>query len=130
MRRGNMTWEAGVPAITTLTEVLAASSGPGPVWTRSSIDLNVNLLAFDAGQGVPRHVNDEVDVLIVVVAGMGVLELDGIAHPVAAGQVCLVPKGVARALGSVGGPFAYLTCHRRRGGLWPEGARPPTNEVG
>ncbi len=125
-----MAEEAGVPAITTLTEVLAASRGPGPVWTRSSLDLNVNVLAFDAGQGVPAHVNDEVDVLIVIVAGTGVLEFGGTTHPVTAGQVCLVPKGVARALRSDGGPFAYLTCHRRRGGLWPEGAPQPTHESG
>jgi quercetin dioxygenase-like cupin family protein len=108
-----------LPEILTPAEVLARESGPGPVWTRSSADLNVNLLSFDRGQGVPAHVNDEVDVLLVVVAGEGVLEIDGAAHPVRAGQVCLIPKGVARAIRSDGGPFAYLSCHRRRGGLMP-----------
>ena len=110
--------------IITLSEVLTATAGPGPVWTQSSRDLNVNLLSFAAGQGVPHHINDEVDVLIVVVEGAGVLELDGVAHPLRAGQVCLVPAGAMRALWSSSGAFAYLTCHRRRGGLWPDGPQP------
>ncbi|MGD9891273.1 MAG: cupin domain-containing protein [Dehalococcoidia bacterium] len=107
------------PEILTTAEVLARVPGPGPVWTRSSADLNVNLLSFDRGQGVPAHVNDEVDVLLVVVAGEGAIEIDGVVHSVRAGQVCLIPKGAERAIHSAGGPFAYLTCHRRRGGLMP-----------
>ena len=110
------------PALVTLADVLTAASGPGAVWTHTSPDLNVNLVSFEAGQGVPPHVNQEVDVLIVAVAGEGVLELDGTAHPIRAGQLCVVPKGVRRSIRSGGGPFAYLTCHRRRGGLWPDGA--------
>ena len=107
------------PEILTPAEVLARVLGPGPVWTRSSADLNVNLLSFDRGQGVPAHVNDEVDVLLVIVSGAGVLEIDGAVHPIRAGQVCLIPKGAERAIRSAGGLFAYLTCHRRRGGLMP-----------
>ncbi len=107
------------PQILTPAEVLARESGPGPVWTHTSADLNVNLLSFDQDQGVPAHVNDEVDVLLVVVAGEGVLELDGTPHPLHAGQACLIPKGTSRAIRSAGGPFAYLTCHRRRAGLMP-----------
>jgi quercetin dioxygenase-like cupin family protein len=107
------------PEILTPADMLSRESGPGPVWTRSSADLNVNLLSFDQGQGVPAHVNDEVDVLLVVVAGEGVLELSDTPRPLRAGQVCLIPKGVTRAIRSAGGPFAYLTCHRRRAGLMP-----------
>jgi quercetin dioxygenase-like cupin family protein len=103
----------------TPAEVLARESGPGPVWTRSSADLNVNLISFDQGLGVPAHVNDEVDVLLIIVAGEGVLEIDRAAYLISAGQVCLIPKGVERAIRSGGGPFAYLSCHRRRGGLMP-----------
>ena len=108
-----------LPEIMTPAEVLARVVGPGPVWTRSSSDLNVNLLSFDRGQGVPAHVNDEVDVLLVVVAGEGVIVTDGATHTLRTGQVCLIPKGAERGIRSAGGPFAYLTCHRRRGGLMP-----------
>src|SRR5438105_310825 len=85
--------------IAPLLDLLAADSGPGgPVWTHTSTDLNVNLLHFDAGKGVPEHVNDEVDVLIVGVAGEGVLEVNGAPHPVVAGIACVVPKGARRSL--------------------------------
>ena len=102
-----------------MAEHLTATTGPGPVWTHTSTDLNVNLISFDEGGGVPAHVNGEVDVLIVGVAGTGVVEVDGVPRPLSAGQVLVIPKGVSRALRSAGGPFAYLTCHRRRGGLMP-----------
>lgn len=114
-----MTEDADEPQIVTPAELLSGVEGPGPVWTHTSADLNVNLVTFDRGQGVPAHVNAEVDVLLVIVAGEGIVELDGVAHPIRAGQLCLVPKGVERSIRSSGGPLAYLTCHRRRGGLWP-----------
>jgi quercetin dioxygenase-like cupin family protein len=111
------------PEIMSIADQLDTAVGPGAVWTHTSEDLNVNLLAFDAGQGVPVHVNDERDVLIMVVSGEGVVEIDGVVLPIRAGQVCIIPKGVARAIRGTGGRFAYLSCHRRRGGLWP--ADPP-----
>lgn len=105
--------------VVTLIEWLAASSDSGPVWTKSSVDLNINLISFRSGQGVPAHINNEVDVFVVVVGGEGLLEIDHVEHPMRAGQVCLIPKGVLRALRSSSQDFAYLTCHRRREGLWP-----------
>jgi quercetin dioxygenase-like cupin family protein len=114
------------PEIVTLAEVLNASSGPGPAWTKTSADLNVNLISFAAGQGVPAHVNAEVDVLLVAVRGEGLLEVDGVSRPFRAGDLCLVPKGATRAVRCEVGSLAYLTCHRRRGGLWP--ADPPALE--
>ena len=116
------------PEIMSVAHQLGATAGPGPVWTHTSEDLNVNLLAFDAGQGVPLHVNHQLDVLIVVLSGEGVLEVDGVVRPIQAGEVCVIPRGTARSIRSAGGPFAYLTCHRRRGGLWP--AEPPIREPG
>lgn len=114
-----MTERQDAPEIVTLAEHLAVETGPGPVWTHTSADLNVNLLSFDGGQGVPAHVNSEVDVLVVAVAGDGIIGMDGVERPFSAGQLCVIPKGVTRSIRSGGGPFAYLTCHRRRGGLWP-----------
>jgi mannose-6-phosphate isomerase-like protein (cupin superfamily) len=94
-------------------------TGDGPAWSHSSADLDVNLVRFDGGRGVTLHVNAEVDVLIVVLAGDGLITLDGRERSASAGTVCLIPKGTARALRSAGGPFAYVTCHRRRAGLMP-----------
>ena len=105
--------------IVSLPEVLAGSVGPGPIWTNTSADLNVNLISFSAGQGVPEHRNDEVDVLIVAIQGEGVVEIDGVSQDMRAGEMCLVPKGASRSIRSGPASFAYITCHRRRAGLWP-----------
>src|SRR5581483_6860772 len=106
---------------TDLYDLLAAGPRAGIVWSGAGEDLNVNLLHFDRGAGVARHTNAEVEVLLFVLAGEGILELEGEPRPLSAGQLCLIPKGVERAIRSAGGPFSYLTCHRRRAGLWPGG---------
>jgi len=80
---------------------------------------------FDADDGVVAHVNDEVDVLLVGVTGAGVVAVDGTDHPVGAGQALVIPKGARGAIRAVGGRFAYLSCHRRRAGLWPAGVPRP-----
>jgi quercetin dioxygenase-like cupin family protein len=102
-----------------LAGLLAAADGSGPVWTRTSADLNVNVLSFPAEAGVPTHVNDEVDVLIVALAGEGELAIDGDARRLGPGDLCLIPKGSARSIRALGGRFVYVSCHRRRGGLMP-----------
>ncbi|HZS86980.1 MAG TPA: cupin domain-containing protein [Chloroflexota bacterium] len=93
-----------------------------PLWAYQSTDLNVNLLAWNAGDGVAEHTNAEVDVLIVGIEGHGVITVEGVSHPLRAGQVLIIPMGTRRAIQGTSDCFAYLTCHRRRGGLWPEGA--------
>ena len=92
---------------------------PGAIWTRQSEDLNVNLLVFASGEGVAEHVNSEVDVLLVGIAGTGAVTVDGTRQIATAGYAMVIPKGTNRGIQSMSDPFAYLTCHRRRGGLWP-----------
>ena len=97
----------------------------GPAWTHRGEDLDANLLVFAAGEGVAEHVNAEVDVLLVGIAGDGVVDVDGTRRVLRAGQALIVPKGARRGTRGVSERFAYLTCHRRRAGLWPAGlARP------
>jgi quercetin dioxygenase-like cupin family protein len=96
-----------------------AASAQGAVWTHQSEDLDVNLLVFALGQGVAEHVNDEVDVLLVGIAGAGAVTIDETRHIVRAGQALVIPKGARRSTHGVSAPFAYLTCHRRRAGLQP-----------
>jgi mannose-6-phosphate isomerase-like protein (cupin superfamily) len=113
--------EPQLPPIVGLAERLAADHGSdGPVYSVTSTDLNVNLVRFDGGRGVPAHINETLDVLLLAVSGEGLLEIDGELRPFSAGQLCLVPAGARRAIRSAGGPFAYLTCHRRRPGLMPD----------
>lgn len=99
---------------------LATSCPPvGPGWTHQSDDLNVNLLIFARGDGIPAHVNAEVDVLVVGIQGCGSVEIDGQRYACGEGQAIVIPKGSRRAILAESACFAYLTCHRRRAGLWP-----------
>ena len=113
-----------------LLALVQASGERGPLWTHQSADLNVNLVALDAGQSLAESVNGEVDVLLVGVAGEGVVTVDGQPLGLAAGHALVVPKGARRAIASVGGRFAYLTCHRRRAGLWPTNVPRPEHGNG
>ncbi len=99
---------------------LVASAGDrvGVIWTLEySGDLNANLVRFDAGGGVGEHVNEEVDVLFVGVAGSGSVRVDGEEHALSAGALLFVPRGARRSTRALSDGFAYLTVHRRRGPL-------------
>ncbi|MCD6057531.1 MAG: Cupin 2, conserved barrel [Thermomicrobiales bacterium] len=106
-----------------------AATGPGAAWTRQSEDLNVNLLVFAMGEGVAEHVNTEVDVLLVGIAGAGAVTIDETRHILSAGQALVIPKSARRSTTGVSAPFAYLTCHRRRAGLRPSRNRDGSHSV-
>ncbi len=103
-----------------LHTLLEQAGGQHLLGSLASADLNVNLLAFAGVSGVEEHVNREVDVLLAVLDGKGVLTVDGVARPMAAGQATIIPKGAKRSIRSAGDRFAYLTCHVRRGGMMPK----------
>jgi quercetin dioxygenase-like cupin family protein len=105
--------------IVDLAALVRSATAPGAIWTRQSEDLNVNLLVFASGEGVAEHVNAEVDILLVGIAGEGAVTINGTRQILSAGHAIVVPKGTNRGIQSTSDPFAYLTCHRRRGGLWP-----------
>ena len=96
---------------------LTALDGRGPAWGTASEDLNATLLVWRPGEGQPEHVNEGRDVAIVVLAGSGVVTVDGAAHDLRAGTLAIVPRGSTRSI--VAGPegLRCLTVHRRRGGL-------------
>jgi quercetin dioxygenase-like cupin family protein len=105
--------------MTDLNGLAAAAGGrEGSVWTlKESGDLNANLVRFDRGGGVGEHVNEEVDVLLVGVAGSGFARVSGEDHTLSAGTLVFVPKGAGRSTIALSDGFAYLTVHRRRGPL-------------
>ncbi len=96
---------------------LAAGGGSGPLWGMASDDLNATLLAWPAGEGVAEHVNAELDVLVVVLAGSAPVTIDGVARALAAPAALLVPRGARRAIRAGAGGVRYLSVHRRRGPL-------------
>jgi quercetin dioxygenase-like cupin family protein len=106
-------------AMADLNELAAAACGrEGAIWTlEESGDLNANLVRFDARGGVGEHVNEELDVVLVGVAGSGLARVSGEEHPLSAGTLVFVPKGAGRSTVALSDGFAYLTVHRRRGPL-------------
>ena len=92
----------------------------GPLFSLESVDLDCTFLRFDHGEGVPLHINAQVDVAGVVLEGEGFLQVDGQQHVLTEGDFFYIPRGTARKLRSAGGPFTYLSFHARRPCLTPE----------
>jgi quercetin dioxygenase-like cupin family protein len=102
-----------------LLALAQVATDQGALWSHQSADLNVNLLVFPKDQGVAGHVNAEVDVLLLGIDGEGLVDIDGTAGVLRAGQALVIPKGARRSTRGLSDSFAYLSCHRRRSGLWP-----------
>jgi quercetin dioxygenase-like cupin family protein len=102
-----------------LNEILTVGGRrAGVLWTLGqSDDLNANLVRFAPGEGVGRHVNYEVDVLVLGLSGRGEISINGDERTLVAGVVALVPKGASQSIRSDSEDFAYLTVHRRRAPL-------------
>ena len=96
---------------------LTALDGRGPAWGTASKELNATLLVWRAGEGQPEHVNEGRDVAVVVLAGSGMLSVDGTEHVLAAGTLAIVPRGATRSMVAGADGLRCLTVHRRRGGL-------------
>jgi quercetin dioxygenase-like cupin family protein len=106
-----------------LQDLAKRHGGMTALWAQQSADLHINLLTFATGTGVAEHLNAELDVLLVGVAGAGEVAIDGTTHTLRPGCAILIPKNARRTIRSTEGPFSYLSCHRRRAMLWPANAR-------
>lgn len=80
-------------------------------------DLDANLVHLHPGGTIDSHVNDDVDVMISVIAGYGQLVIGGSTHPLRDLAVALVPKGLCREVRAGSAGITYLSIHRRRGPL-------------
>lgn len=103
-----------------LVERLRADpDGSGVVWSLDDdgAEVNVNLVRLEAEAEIATHVNREVDVVIIVVAGSGWLGLEGHTQTLTRSVLALLPKGTPRSV--LAGPdgIAYVTVHRRRAPL-------------
>jgi quercetin dioxygenase-like cupin family protein len=91
----------------------------GAVWSHKGNQLAVNVLYFDKGEGVPLHVNEHLDVWIVVLQGRGQAIVNGESHTLVAGSCLYIEAGSERAIHSTGEPLVYASAHQARGGLMP-----------
>jgi quercetin dioxygenase-like cupin family protein len=92
-------------------------AGNGILWATASDDLNATLLSWPPGEGVDPHRNTERDVLLVVVAGDGLLEVDGEPTALEAHVAVIVPHGSTRSITAGPDGLRYLSVHLRRSGL-------------
>lgn len=106
------------PRLVVEPDVDAATGVGGVVWKLPHAgDLDGNLVRLAAGRSIDEHVNDEVDVLVVVRAGGGELVVDGERHALGSTTVALVPRGSRRSIIAGDAGITYLSIHRRREGL-------------
>jgi quercetin dioxygenase-like cupin family protein len=103
--------------VTDLAEFLDAEDD-GVHWTLAgSDDLNANLVRLGPDRSMAEHRNEDVDVLVIVMAGSARLVVDDEDRLVAPGVLALVPRGATRAIHAGADGLAYITVHRRRGPL-------------
>jgi quercetin dioxygenase-like cupin family protein len=91
----------------------------GARWTLAEPgrQLDANLIHLPAGQRVDTHAEPDLDVLLVVVAGGGVVGSPDGEQVLANGNVVWLPRGSTRNLTAGKSGLSYLTIHRRRPGL-------------
>jgi quercetin dioxygenase-like cupin family protein len=89
----------------------------GPEWGTETEELNATILRWPPGAGPPEHVNEQRDVVLVVLAGDAVVEVDGEERAARAGDVVVLEKGRRRRITAGAEGVRYVTVHRRRGGL-------------
>ena len=90
----------------------------GAVWSLPhGGELDANLVRLAPGGRIGEHVNEAVDVLLVVREGTGELTVDGIRHPLSGSSVALLPRRSSRSIRAGESGLAYLTIHRSRGAL-------------
>ncbi|MCW2616578.1 MAG: hypothetical protein JWN08_3572 [Frankiales bacterium] len=101
---------------------LLAGDGPRVRWSADN-QLQTNLVVLAPGARVDRHVEHDLDVTLVVVAGDAVLAHgpsdDVTSEQVRSPAVVVLPAGTSRSV--VAGPdgVAYVTAHRARPSLLP-----------
>lgn len=102
------------PTVVDLSDALV-ETGDGVHWTlQHGSDLNVNLVRLDPGRSVDDHVNRDVDVAVIVLAGRGTIHIDGASSPLRPHVVAHIPRGSARRIDAGPDGLGYLTVHRRR----------------
>ncbi len=94
---------------------LVARDGHGAIWSLPhGGDLDANAVRLRSGEEIGEHVNDDVDVLVVVWSGDGRIEIDGTPTALSAGIVVSVERGRRRRITAGDSDLVYLSVHRRR----------------
>lgn len=106
----------------------AGPDGRGALWrlAEQGRELDANLVRLPPDAEVGEHQEDTLDVLLVVLAGSGVVVTGETALPLTPTTVTWLPRTSRRAVRAGPEGLAYLTVHRRRPGLTIVPAPPGT----
>ncbi len=104
---------------------LSDEAGSGAIWSLPhGGDLDANIVRVAAGEAIDEHVNDEVDVLVMVWSGVGDLTAGDESIAIEPGVVLSIPQGLSRAIYAGSRDLVYLSVHRRRGPMGIRSNRP------
>ncbi|MEV5878988.1 hypothetical protein AB0L75_33160 [Streptomyces sp. NPDC052101] len=99
----------------------------GVLWklTESGRQLDANVVRIAPGDRITAHTETQLDVMLLVVAGDGMLGKGPGDTPqrLTEGAVAWLPHGAPRSITAGAAGLTYVTVHRRRPGMWI-GARP------
>ncbi|TSD99323.1 DUF2249 domain-containing protein [Skermania sp. ID1734] len=116
----------GKSASTALPRIVADTSAApadpdatGAVWTLSmrQRDLDSNIIRLAAGARIEAHHGPDLDVLVHVLEGSGVLETESGAVNLTPGALVWLPRRSQRAFVAGQNGLRYLTVHQRRKAL-------------
>lgn len=103
--------------VVVVPESVASGSG-GAIWSLPHTgDLDANLVRLDPDGVIAEHVNDAVDVLMVVRSGSGRVIVDRSVHQLGPDHLVLIPRGASRSIAAGSSGIAYLSVHRHRSPL-------------
>lgn len=100
-----------------LTGELPQSTGVLWKLAESGRQLDANLVRLPAGEHIGTHAEPDLDVLILVVTGDGVMDTPEGGLPLAEGVLLWLPHGSTRSITAGPQGLAYVTVHRRRPGM-------------
>jgi uncharacterized protein (DUF2249 family) len=114
---------SALPRVLADAAAVGADSGDatGAVWKLQmrERDLDSNIIALPPGASIGAHTGPDLDVLIYVLAGAGLLATERDDHPVElrAGSLIWLPRRSRRSFTAGPDGLRYLTVHQRRQAL-------------
>ncbi|MFF4548529.1 hypothetical protein [Streptomyces sp. NPDC001435] len=100
-----------------LTGQLPESAGVLWKLAESGRQLDANLVRLPAGGHIGTHSEPDLDVLVLIVTGDGVMDSPEGALPLTEGGLLWLPHGSTRSITAGPNGLAYVTVHRRRPGM-------------
>lgn len=103
--------------VTEILEIPVDSSGS--IWKLEphTRGLDCNIISIPPNDEIGRHEGPDLDVVIVVLDGSGVLETEGESIALTAGSMVWLPKNSVRRFGAGEEGLRYFSVHTRKRGL-------------